>query len=145
MEIFEIKTWNINSGITHRNSEIVGFSCKRPYSLDLLYLCKYLSSALDCCSCYWLGFPVLPTSQVIPERVPTVTVRTHGNFYNAAPLGGQAASIITWYPTQSYYCDTKLISPCLIQIMLNARLGTAKYQFDKSLVCDEAKTNNKIK
>ena len=55
--------------------------------------------------------------------------------YSAAPLGNHAASsTITIYPTQSCYAETVLTSPCPICIIPNNRLGSDKYQFDKSLV-----------
>ena len=49
--------------------------------------------------------------------------------YSATPLGNQATSTMTWYPLQSHYSDTELISRCPILLMLCARLGNDKYQF----------------
>ena len=63
-----------------------------------------------------------------------VKVRTHGDFYSAVPLGDQATSTMTWYPTQSQYPDTESTSPCPIRIIPNTWLGSDKYQFYKSLV-----------
>ena len=38
------------------------------------------------------------------------------------------------YPTQSHHADIKQNSPCLVLLMLRTRLGSTKYQLDKSLV-----------
>ena len=51
------------------------------------------------------------------------TVLTRGNFID------QAASTMTWHPTQSHYLDTESTSHCLILIMLQAWLGSNKCQF----------------
>ena len=53
-----------------------------------------------------------------------MTMRTHGDFISAAPLGDQANSTMTWYPTQSHYFDTEPTSPCLILIMPSTWLGS---------------------
>ena len=60
-----------------------------------------------------------------------VTVRIHGDFYSAAPLGDQAPITMICYPTQSHYSDTEPTSPCPIIIMPSTWLGSDKFQFYK--------------
>ena len=49
--------------------------------------------------------------------------------YSAAPLGNQAASTMTRYPTQTYSPDTEPTSPLLILIIPDTWLGSNKDQF----------------
>ena len=49
--------------------------------------------------------------------------------YRVASLGNQAAITMSLYHTQSHRPDTKIPSPCPIQLMLSAELGSAEYQF----------------
>ena len=69
-------------------------------------------------------FYIIATSKIISGRV-----QTHGDFIVLPPLGNQATSTMTWYHTQSHYPDTKPTSPCPIQIMPSAWLGSGKYSF----------------
>ena len=55
-------------------------------------------------------------------------------FYSAAPLENQAAGIMTQYPIQSHYPDTKVTSPCPILLKVSVRLESDKDQFCMSLV-----------
>ena len=71
----------------------------------------------------WLvGFHILATSKVISGGYRLAMVHTHGDFISAAPLGNQATSTMSCYPTQSHCPDTDLTSPYPILIMLNTRL-----------------------
>ena len=54
-----------------------------------------------------LLFYVLATSKVISGRLPTYDSAHSWRLYSVAPLENQASSTMTWYPTQSYYPDTK--------------------------------------
>ena len=54
--------------------------------------------------------------------------------YSAATLENEAAGIMTQYLTQSHYYDTQLTSPSLLLLMQSTRLGSDKFQFNKSLV-----------
>ena len=62
-----------------------------------------------------------------------MAVQTQGS------LKHQTAGTMTGYLTQSHYPDA-LTSPCPILLMLNARLGSDKYQFAKLLA--EIRTPN---
>ena len=80
--------------------------------------------------CMWicsLLFYFLPTSKVISGWVLTCNSARSSCLYSAAPLGEQAVSTMTWYPTQSYYPDTEPTSPCFILIMPSAWLWSDKY------------------
>ena len=57
--------------------------------------------------------------------------------YSAAPLGGLAASTIT-YPTQSHYPDTESVSFWSILIMLSTCLRSGKY----NLLCHQFGSTN---
>ena len=76
-----------------------------------------------------LLFYVLLTSKIIAECVWFSAYLWW--LYSAAllRLRNQAATNISWYPTQSHYLDTGLTSPCPNLIMLSTWLGTDKYQF----------------
>ena len=50
-----------------------------------------------------------------------------------SPLGNQAVSTMTWYPTQSHYPDIAPTSPCPIPIMPSTWLVSDTYQLYKSL------------
>ena len=56
--------------------------------------------------------------------------------YSVNLLGNQAdvaaAATTTHYPTRSHYLDSIITSPCPILLMVNAKLGSDKYQFCKS-------------
>ena len=81
-----------------------------------------------------LLFYVLSTSKVISGWVPTCD-RTHPwQLYSAAPLGNQATSTMTQYPTQSHFPDTKLTTLRPMLIIPNICLENDKYQLYKSLV-----------
>ena len=60
-----------------------------------------------------------------------MAVCTHVDYYSATPLGNQPVRTLTQYPTQSYYPDTDLTSPCPILLVLNARLGSKEYDIKK--------------
>ena len=81
-----------------------------------------------------LLFYILATSRFISGWVPTFGNAHSWWLYTAAPLGNQAISTISWYPTPSHYPNTEPTSPCHILIMPSSWLGSDKYQFDKSLV-----------
>ena len=86
------------------------------------------NASLNAAQVDWLVFGVLQlaTSQVIKEHV---TVRTYCLPWHtsAAPLGEQATSTMTWYPTQSHYPNTKPTNPCHILIMSITWLGSDNY------------------
>ena len=71
-------------------------------------------------------FYILATSKVISRWVPLCG---SFNVIVLPPLGDQATSTMTWYPTQSHYPDTGQTSPCPILIMSSAWLESKKYQF----------------
>ena len=48
-------------------------------------------------------FYILATSEVISGRVPICDSRHSWRIYSAAPLGDQATSCMTLYPTRSHY------------------------------------------
>ena len=76
-----------------------------------------------------LGRYILATSKVISGDA-LISDNAHSwRLNSAAPLGNQAAGIITQYPPHSHYPDTDLTSPCPILIMLSARLGSDNNQF----------------
>ena len=80
----------------------------------------------------FLLFYVLATSKIISEWVLTCDSVHSRWLCSAAALGNQAASTMTWYPTQSRYTGINPTSP--IPIMPSAWLGSDKYQFYKSLI-----------
>ena len=61
---------------------------------------------------------------------------THNANYCTNPLGNRTTSTTTQYPTQSHYpdSDTDQNCPSPILLMVSARVGSAKYQFCKSLI-----------
>ena len=77
---------------------------------------------------------ILATPKVISGRVPTFNSPHTWWLYSAAPLGNQTTNTVTWYPIQSNYPDTESTSPCHIQIMPSAWLGSDRYHFYKPLV-----------
>ena len=81
-----------------------------------------------------LGFYILATSKVITGWVPSCDSAQSWWFYSVAPLGNQATSTMTQSPSQSHCSDTEPNRPCRVLLMLNARLGSNKYQFYTSLV-----------
>ena len=81
------------------------------------------------CSCFY----ILATSKVISKWELTCNSAHSWRLYSAAPLGNQAASTVTQFPTQSHYPNTEPTSPCLLLIMLSTQLRSNKYQFDNSL------------
>ena len=74
-------------------------------------------------------FYVLATSKVISGWAPTCHSVHSWWFHSSAPLGDQAASTMTWYPTHSHYPVTESTSPCPSLIMPSAWLRLNKYQF----------------
>ena len=74
-------------------------------------------------------FYVLTTYNVISWSIPTCDIAHLSWLYSAIPQGDQAASTITWYPTQSNYPDTEPASHCPILITPCTWLGSDKYQF----------------
>ena len=73
---------------------------------------------------------VLATSKVIyQDGYQLVTVCTNSDFIVLPLLKNQIAGTMTRYPTQSYYPDNRITSPCTIILMSNARLGSDKNQF----------------
>ena len=83
---------------------------------------------------YLLLFSVLATSKVISGWIPTCDSAHSWRLCSAPPLGNEAISTMTRYPTQSHYPDTELTNPWPILILLSTWLGNDKYQFNKSLV-----------
>ena len=65
----------------------------------------------------WLVVGVLHPGNIYDDYW-LVTVHTHGNCYNAAPLGEKAASTMTCYPNQSQYRDTPLTIFALLHFVL---------------------------
>ena len=72
-----------------------------------------------------LGFYNLATSKVISGWIPTCAVP----LYNAAPLGDEAVSTMTWCPIQSHFPGNGPTSSHPILIMPSVWLGSDKYQF----------------
>ena len=93
-------------------------------------LCDLLHH-LGVSACYFKSEQHLRSYQ---EGYRIVTVRIHGCFYSAAPLGYRTTSTVIGYPTESHYSDTELTTLCLILIMPITWLGSDKYQLYKSLV-----------
>ena len=60
------------------------------------------------------------------------TIWTHCDFIALPHWENQVACTMTCFPTQSYYPDTEMMSDFPIRI--SVRVGSDKYQFDKSLV-----------
>ena len=75
-------------------------------------------------------FNVLATSKIKSRCVPTYDSVHSWLLYSAVPLGGQATSSMTWYPTQPHFTDTEPTCPRPILIMLNAWLRSDKYRFE---------------
>ena len=65
---------------------------------------------------------VLATPKVISGWVWTCDSAQSWQLYNVTPLGNQAASTMTQYPTQLYYSDKELTSPCPWLIAPSAKL-----------------------
>ena len=86
-----------------------------------------------CFVCFLLFYTLATYKVILKDEYWLVPVHTHGDFDSNAPLGPQATSIITWYPTQSHYPNTVLTSPCPMLSMPSTSLGGDKYQFYKSL------------
>ena len=76
-----------------------------------------------------LLFYILATFKVISGWVLICDSAHSWWLYSASPLGKQAISTMTWFPTQSHYLDAEPTSPCPILIMQITRLGSNKYQF----------------
>ena len=74
---------------------------------------------------------VLLASNILGNNrlMPTPTWR----LYSTAPRGDQATLQIPWpnFPTHSHNPDTEQTSPCPIQVMASAKLGSDKCQFCK--------------
>ena len=66
-----------------------------------------------------LLFYIIATSKVILGWVPNCDSVHLWQVYSADPLGNQATSTMTQFPTQSNYPDTEPTSPCPIVIMLS--------------------------
>ena len=65
--------------------------------------------------------------------------------YSASPLGNQATSTMTRYPTQSHYPGTERTTPCPKQLMQNARLGASnKYYIDELLAWLDREPNSDL-
>ena len=62
--------------------------------------------------------------------------------YSTTPLGSQVAGTMTQHPIQSHYPDTELTSPCPILLISSTRLGSDKYQCNKSLVWLDREPNS---
>ena len=69
--------------------------------------------------CWWSY--VLATSKVLSRYAPTFDSPHLWQLYSAAPLGQQATSTMSWYPTE-------LTNPCVILVIPNTRIGSNKYQ-----------------
>ena len=54
--------------------------------------------------------------------------------YSAAALRDQPSDTMNQFPTQSYFPNTELTSPCFILLMPSARLGSVTYEVYMSLV-----------
>ena len=63
----------------------------------------------------------------INERMFLATI--HEDYVRGASLWNQAASTMTWYPTQSHYPDNEPTSPRHSLIILSTWLGREKYKF----------------
>ena len=74
-------------------------------------------------------FHVLSTSKVISGWVSTCKGTQSWQRYSPAPLGNQATSTMTWYPTQWHWTDTEPTSHFPILIMPSNRLESDEYQF----------------
>ena len=81
-----------------------------------------------------LEFYVLATSKVLSGR--EMAVHIHGHFIVLPHWEFRPPHTMTQYPTQSHYPVTELTSPCAILLMSSTRLGSDKYQFDKSSPCE---------
>ena len=60
---------------------------------------------------------------------PTCNSAHSWQLHRTVSLEHQVAGTITCYPTQSHYPDIEPTSPFSILIMLNARIGSDRYQF----------------
>ena len=74
---------------------------------------------------------ILARSTVISAQVPTCASAQPWQLYSAARTMKSEPDIQL---DQLHFPDTELTSPCRILLMPHARLGSDKYQFDKSLV-----------
>ena len=65
------------------------------------------------------------------SRYLLVMICSHGHFIVLPHWqpGDQAASNMTWYPTQSDYPEIVLTSPCPILLMMNVGLASDKYHW----------------
>ena len=77
---------------------------------------------------YWSCI-ILATSNFISGHVATWDSVHWWWLYRVVNLESKH-NTITRYPTLSHYPDTEVTSPCPILLMLRARLGSNKYQFD---------------
>ena len=64
-----------------------------------------------------------------PTGAPTCDSVSSWQLYSATSLTHQAASIMTFYPTQLHYPDPKPNSPCPMLIKLRPRLGSDNVNF----------------
>ena len=78
----------------------------------LVFMCQSL------CFPSWLVVGVLRLGNIYGHiRMSTEFCETSSScrLYSVSPLGDQATSTITWYPTHLHYPDTEATSPCLFQ------------------------------
>ena len=79
-------------------------------------------------SSWLLEFYILAASKVISGWVLTCDSIESWRLHSVAPLGDQAASTMSWYPTQLYYPETGPTSPCPILIMPSTWLWSDMYK-----------------
>ena len=87
-----------------------------------------------------------PTTNIylISHYILHVVIFNYLYIIAAVPLINQAIGTMTQYSTQSHYPDTDWAMQCPILLMMNARVGTDKYQFYKSCVWLDWKPNYRL-
>ena len=88
---------------------------------------------------------VLPSSNIFGHirMGPTCDSVHSWELHSEAPLGDQAASSMTWHPTQLYYPDTEWTNIDPILAMPITRLGSDIYQCRKSLLSLGSDSNSR--
>ena len=104
-------------------------------SVSLFIKITYGTCATILLRCLFVVVFMLLSRMLISGRVPTCDNAHSWWSYSTAPLGDQATSAMTWYPTQSHYPDIEPTSHCPLLIMQSIWLGIGKFQF-KSLWID---------
>ena len=129
---FRIKviSWSINS-YKHMHIYIYIYIHIYIYSHTYIYMCvcewwirimqnyislKVTELAVGLAGSF-LQFYVLATCKLISGRVPICNMCTHSWWlHRAAPLGDQATSSMTWYPTQLHYPNPETTTIILIDL-----------------------------